>query len=72
VNLLDLGLTTEDEIRFLKGPGSTSKVEGRPMSVNHDGSIACVSGGRLRSIRPEVIEVKKMGPRGGTKWVRLQ
>ena len=69
--LLELGLRPTDTIRFPRSVGVSAKVEGRPLDVSGDGSVSCAAGGKLRAIRPEVIEVKMTGPRGGTQWVSL-
>lgn len=64
-------LRPDDEIRFPKHPGSSSWVQGRPLSVAPDGSITCSAGGKLRAVLPERIQVKVKGPRGGVKWEDL-
>ncbi len=63
-------LRPDDTVRFPKIPGSTKWTEGRPLSVNTDGSLN-VWIGKVRAIRQEVIEVKMRGPRGGIQWVPL-
>jgi hypothetical protein len=66
------GITSEDVIRFPKRPGdSSSKVTGKALSVNNDGSVTCSAAGRIRAVVPEKIEVKTRGPRGGVNWVPL-
>ena len=65
----ELRLATTDAIRFPRHPARTTRVDGRPLDVALDGSISCFElGGRLRAIRAEFIEVKRRGPRGGTRW----
>ena len=69
--LLELGLRPDDTIRFARTAGTGSKVEGRPLDVAVDGSVTCFAGGKMRAIAQEMIEVKTVGPRGGTRWVPL-
>lgn len=64
-------LRPDDTVRFPKRPGPSDKVEGRPLSVNKDGSVDCWADGQIRSIRAERIEVKMRGPRGGIVWEPL-
>jgi hypothetical protein len=64
-------LKPTDAVRFPKAPGTRTKIEGRPLAVASDGSITCSAAGKLRAIRPEQIEVKMQGPRGGTQWAPL-
>lgn len=64
-------LRPDDTVRFPRHPGSTAKVQGKPLSISADGSISCVAGGKLRAVLPERIEVKTRGPRGGIVWVPL-
>lgn len=64
-------LRPDDVIRFPKAPGSTSKVQGKPLSVAPDGSITCSAGGKIRAVLPERIEVQTRGPRGGLVWTPL-
>lgn len=63
-------LRPDDTVRFPKAPGSTAWAQGKPLSVNTDGSVN-VWIGRVRAIRQEAIEVKMRGPRGGIQWVPL-
>lgn len=73
--LLELGLRPTDTIRFEKyrrrDQVNSSWIEGRPLDIGADGSVTCAAGGLLRAIRPERIEVKMRGPRGGIQWVPL-
>ncbi len=62
-------LRTDDTVRFTV-VGKVRPIEGKPMSINPDGSIN-VWVGRVRAVRQEVIEVKMVGPRGGIIWVPL-
>lgn len=64
-------LRPDDKIRVPPPPGRTNKVEGRPMSVAPDGSVTCSVGGKVRSVRPESIDVQMRGPRGALHWVPL-
>lgn len=66
-----LGLRPTDEVRFRKTGRRSSWLLAIPHDINSDGSVACFSGGQFRSIRPERLEVKRRGPRGGTHWVPL-
>jgi len=73
--LLELGLRPSDTIRFEK-PRRPSQVhaswqEGRPLDIGADGSVSCIAGGLLRAIRPEKVQVKMRGPRGGVQWLPL-
>jgi len=63
-------LRTDDTVRFPKMPGLSTWIIGLPKSVNTDGSIN-VWCGKVRAIRPEAIEVKMQGPRGGFNWEPL-
>lgn len=64
-------LRPDDEIRFPKVAGSSTKLVGKPLAVAADGSITCSVKGKVRAVLPERIEVKMRGPRGGVKWERL-
>ena len=61
----------DDVVRFARTPGRTATIDGHPLYVGTDGSITCSAGGKLRAIRPENIEVKLRGPRGGVVWAPL-
>jgi len=63
-------LRSDDTVRFPKMAGLSTYLTGKPLSVNADGSIN-VWVGKVRAIRPEAIEVKMQGPRGGFNWEPL-
>lgn len=65
------GLHQSDTVRFPNKPGSSTKVEGKPLYISPDGSLTCSAKGRLRAVRPERVEVKGVGPRGGIVWKPL-
>lgn len=70
--LADFGLVYRQEIKFRSREGANA-TKGIAMGVNRDGSIAIwdTEWGSWRSIYPELIEVQKIGPRGGRPWVKL-
>lgn len=63
-------LRPDDTVRFPKMHGH-HRIEGRPISVNADGSLNVNASGKIRSVLLERIEVKMRGPRGGVQWVPL-
>ena len=70
--LSEFGLELGDEVRFRDKPGGNFKI-GKVKRTNVDGSIELVqvSTGFYRSIYPELIERKVVGPRGGENWESL-
>ena len=74
INRLDaIGLHPTDKIRFPRIPSkpTSTAIEAKPHDVNPDGSVLCFVAGAARSIRPERIEVVRLGPRGGEHWAPL-
>ena len=63
-------LRTDDTVRFTVR-GKTTKIEGRPIAANADGSVNVATTVGIRAVLPERLEVKMTGPRGGTVWERL-
>jgi hypothetical protein len=63
-----LGLAAGDTVRFRRRAGGQwvlATVESR----HRDGSVALRDeDGRARFIPPERVEVRRAGPRGGTRW----
>lgn len=63
------GLDEDEEVRFPR-PGRSRPDTGKVMGLNKDGSILCMCDRTkfARSIRPEELERKVVGPRGGVSW----
>lgn len=66
--LTTLGLRAGEPIRFRRN-GSGRWVEGKVAGVAPDGSILLYDpDGSARNLRPEVVEVRRPGPRGRLVW----
>lgn len=66
--LSTLGLRAGEPIRFRR-QGTGRWVEGRVAGVAPDGSILLYDpDGSARNLRPEVVEVRRPGPRGRLVW----
>jgi hypothetical protein len=66
--LTTLGLRAGEPIRFRR-TGSGRWVEGRVAGVATDGSILLYDpDGSARNLRPEVVQVRRPGPRGRLVW----
>jgi hypothetical protein len=66
--LSTLGLRAGEPIRFRRH-GTGRWVEGRVAGVAPDGSILLYDpDGSARNLRPEVVEVRRPGPRGRLVW----
>jgi hypothetical protein len=66
--LTTLGLRAGEPIRFRRN-GTGRWVEGKVAGVAADGSILLYDpDGSARNLRPEVVEVRRPGPRGRLVW----
>lgn len=66
--LVALGLRPGDRVRFRRRDTGRWR-EGRVVGRERDGSVALRDQrGASRSIRPEQLEVRSVGPRGGVIW----
>jgi hypothetical protein len=66
--LARLGLRAGERIRFRRG-GAGRWVEGRVAGIAPDGSITLHDpDGAARSLRPELVEVRRPGGRGRLRW----
>lgn len=66
--LTTLGLRAGEPIRFRRNGGGRW-VEGKVAGVAPDGSILLYDpDGSARNLRPEVVEVRRPGPRGRLVW----
>lgn len=66
---LPAGLQEGSAIRFRRHLTRGTWVEAVVAGVELDGSVACFDDdGRARAIRPEHVQVKMVGPRGGVRW----
>jgi hypothetical protein len=71
-SLDEVGLAPGDVVRFRRGAGRRWQ-EGTVSRREPDGSVGVRDGeGRSRALRPDVLEVRTAGPRGGVRWVRVQ
>lgn len=69
--LVEYDLELRGEIRF-RQRGRKNWQKGKALYVNSDDSIGIIDAdGRMRDIRPEGIEKKEEGPRGGTIWTQV-
>ena len=66
--LTTLGLRAGEPIRFRRN-GTGRWVEGKVAGMAADGSILLYDpDGSARNLRPEVVEVRRPGPRGRLVW----
>ena len=66
--LTTLGLRAGEPIRFRRN-GTARWVEGKVAGVAADGSILLYDpDGSARNLRPEVVQVRRPGPRGRLVW----
>ncbi len=66
--LTTLGLRAGEPIRFRRN-GTGRWVEGKVAGVAADGSILLYDpDGSARNLRPEVVQVRRPGPRGRLVW----
>jgi hypothetical protein len=66
--LTTLGLRAGEPIRFRRN-GTGRWVEGKVAGVAADGSILLYDpDGSARNLRPEMVEVRRPGPRGRLAW----
>jgi hypothetical protein len=66
--LTTLGLRAGEPIRFRRN-GTGRWVEGKVAGIAADGSILLYDpDGSARNLRPEVVEVRRPGPRGRLVW----
>lgn len=67
---VDQGDTVRTRIRRR---GSERWLEMRVTGFERDGSIACITAdGATRCLMPSKLEVKTLGPRGGTIWLQAE
>jgi hypothetical protein len=67
-DLRALGLATGDQVRWRDRAGARWR-EGRVVGRERDGSVGVRDGrGASRALRPERLEVRVRGPRGGVVW----
>jgi hypothetical protein len=67
--LEEMGLNRGDVVRFRRSAGRRWQ-EGTVSRREDDGSVGVRdTEGRSRALRPEVLEVRTAGPRGGVRWV---
>jgi hypothetical protein len=67
-DLRALGLAAGDRVRWRERAGGRWR-EGRVTGRERDGSVSVRDGrGASRALRPERLEVRTAGPRGGTLW----
>ncbi len=67
-DLRALGLTSGDRVRW-RDRSSSRWREGRVIGRERDGSVGVRDGrGASRALRPDRLEVRDRGPRGGLVW----
>ena len=70
-DLASLGLVAGDRVRWRDRRSSRWR-EGRVLGRERDGSVAVRDGrGASRALRPDRLEVRDRGPRGGVVWDRV-
>jgi hypothetical protein len=66
--LVALGLAAGDRVRWRRSTGGRW-VEGRVIARERDGSVGVRDAdGASRALRPDRLEVRDRGPRGGVVW----
>jgi hypothetical protein len=67
-----VGLVRGDVVRFRRAAGCRWR-EGTVSRREGDGSVGVRDAeGRSRALRPDVLQVRTAGPRGGVRWVPVQ
>ena len=70
--LEEVGLNRGDVVRFRRSAGKRWH-EGTVSRREDDGSVGVRDvDGRSRALRPEVLEVRVAGPRGGVRWMPVR
>ena len=68
-SLDDVGLSQGDTVRFRRSAARRWQ-EGTVSRREPDGSVGLRDAdGRSRALRPELLELRTAGPRGGVRWV---
>ena len=68
-SLDEVGLSRGDTVRFRRSAARRWQ-EGTVSRREPDGSVGLRDAdGRSRALRPELLEVRTSGPRGGVRWV---
>jgi hypothetical protein len=71
-SLEEVGLARGDVVRFRRAAGRRWQ-EGTVSRREGDGSVGVRDAeGRSRALRPDVLEVRTSGPRGGVRWVPVR